>query len=359
MRFGQVGISLHQVLLRAAGWAPDEVVCSARDWLAQGRATEVAQAVVFVALAGRIPITPADLDVLQAVLQDDAANHDLLADLDVAASAAAPWWYTMSPAYPKRHAETPEDIPHSLDLTTDPTDIDHLGAIDAAAVTTVTGIEMDDLVDGLWRAWRFPAAPTPWPPPRRLYLVQATDPGSLPALTATMQRALTLAGETAPQVEAFTDADDLPPYQRTALAHSALLWTTRPTTSVRFAELFDPVDEVGGPGFAADRPTLDSRERREVLEYLEAASAVLTTTTLMDDVVNGRRRGAVPMNIRTDGAWVWTDAVTYYLRNYGLAPDPDLLQHIRTRRYDPPRVDAVAIHRALAALHAHTPGEDH
>jgi hypothetical protein len=137
-----------------------------------------------------------------------------------------------------------------------------------------------------------------------------------------------------------------------ALAHSALLWTVRPTNPIRIAGLFDPVDEVGGPGFAEDRPTLGDPESGDVLAYLEAARAVLTTTALMDDVVDDRRRGVVPMTVRTDGEWIWTDAVPYYLRHYGLAPDRQLLKHIRTRRYAVTAADAVAVHRALAALQA-------
>jgi hypothetical protein len=357
MRLGQLDSALHDVLLRVAGWAPDEIVYEARVWLSHGRAAEVAQAVVFAALAGRIPIAPVDLGVLRAALRDEAANRDQLADLDIA-PAAEPWWFAMSPVYPRRHSEEPEDVPHSLDLATDPADAHHQDDLDVAAVAAVTDTEMGGRAQGLWRAWRYPAAPTPWPPPRRLYLVQSSDPEPLPMLTASLQRALVQAGETAPQVEAFTDADNLPPYQRMALAHSALLWTTRPTTPIRIAELFDPVDEVGGPGFAADRPTLSAQERVDVLAYLEAASAVLTTTALMDDVVDERRRGVVPMNIRTDGQWIWTDAVSYYLRHYGLAPDRELLRHIRTCRYKLSAVDAVAVHRALAALQSQAPGED-
>jgi hypothetical protein len=357
MRSGQLDLALHHVLLRVAGWAPDEIVYEAREWLSHGRAAEVAQAVAFVVLSGRIPIEPADLDALDAALRDEAANHDQLAALDLG-SAAVPWWYAMSPVDPGRHSDGPQDVPHSLDLAADPADGYDLDDVDVAAVAAVTDTEVHGMADGLWRAWRCPAAPTPWPPPRRLFLVQAADAERLPMLTAELQRALVRAGEAAPQVEAFTDADNLPPYQRMALAHSALLWTTRPTTRIRIAELFDPVDEVGGPGFAADRPTLDDQERADVLAYLEAASAVLTTTALMDDVVNERRRGVVPMSIRTDGEWIWTDAVSYYLRYYGLAPDPELLRHIRTRRYNVPAVDTVAVHRALAALQTQAPDED-
>jgi hypothetical protein len=357
MRPGQLDIALHHVLLRLAGWAPDEIVYKAREWLSHGRAAEAAQIVVFAASAWRIPITSVDLDALAAALRDDDSNHDLLADLDRIA-VAEPWWYAMSPVRPRRQSEEPENVPHSLDLTADPADAHHLDALDVAAVAAVTDVEMSGTADALWRAWRYPAAPTPWPPPRRLFLLQASDPQRLPVLTAAMQRALVWAGEAAPQVEAFTDVDDLPLYQRMALAHSALLWTTRPTTLIRVADLFDPVDEVGGPGFAVNRATLDDQERGDVLAYLEAASTVLTTTALMDDVVNERRRGVVPMNVRTDGEWIWTDAVAYYVRHYGLAPDPGLHRHIRSRRYDVAAVDAVAVHRALAALHAHAPGED-
>ena len=151
---------------------------------------------------------------------------------------------------------------------------------------------------------------------------------------------------------------DLPPYQRTALGCSALLWTAQPTPDIQIAELFDPVDEVGGPGFAASRPTLEDSERGAVLAYLDAAGPLLTTTALMDDVMDQRHHGVVPMSFRTDGQWVWTDAIAYYLRHYKLAPDPQLLHHIRTRRYELSPVDAVAQHRALAALQALTSGED-
>jgi hypothetical protein len=50
--------------------------------------------------------------------------------------------------------------------------------------------------------------------------------------------------------------------------------------------------------------------------------------------MDNRRHAVVPMNFRTDGHWVWADAVAYYLRTYGLAPGADLLEHIRARQYE-------------------------
>ena len=42
----------------------------------------------------------------------------------------------------------------------------------------------------------------------------------------------------------------------------------------------------------------------------------------------------VPLTIRTDGEYVWTGPVTYYVQTYGVAPDPDFLAHVRAQGYE-------------------------
>ena len=57
------------------------------------------------------------------------------------------------------------------------------------------------------------------------------------------------------------------------------------------------------------------------------------------------------MNFRTDGAWAWPGAVAYYLREHGVPPDPDLVAHIRARRFTAPsEVPEPAKDLALAAI---------
>jgi hypothetical protein len=347
------------MLLRVAGWAPDELVSLAREWLARGHLVEVAQAVIYVALANRIPVTPEDADGLRAALSDADLDTDLLADLDLVEQVGMPC-FAMTPMHPGQHTDSDDEMPYTLDLTGDAAQRYAVDAVDRAIMAEAgSGVGDGPPVVGLWRTWRSPVVPTPWPPPRRLYLVQATpdDQEKLPNLAARLQRVLAAAGEDAPQVEVFVHVDDLPPYQRTALGSSALLWSARPAPSVLIADVFDRVDQVGGPGFTAARPILDGRERDDVLAYLEAGSPLLMTTALMDDVVEETRHGVVPMSFRTDGLWIWTDAAAYYLRQYGLAPDAELLDHIRAHRFETPTVDPVTQHRALAALQAQTPDD--
>jgi hypothetical protein len=57
-----------------------------------------------------------------------------------------------------------------------------------------------------------------------------------------------------------------------------------------------------------------------VLAYLESGTVIRSTAELRDDVVDPRRRAAVPWNFNTDGAWIWSDAIAYYLRVHALAP---------------------------------------
>ncbi|WP_035792345.1 hypothetical protein [Kitasatospora mediocidica] len=119
------------------------------------------------------------------------------------------------------------------------------------------------------------------------------------------------------------------------------------------ASVFDTVDPVTGPGFAADRPRIDdSVERAALLRYLQAGEAVLMTPMLMDDVVEPSRLAVVPMTYRTDSSWIWTDTVTYYLDRYALAPEPGLLAHLRARCAAgvTPEADADVLERAVAFI---------
>ncbi|MGW2014949.1 hypothetical protein [Streptomyces sp. NPDC001927] len=126
---------------------------------------------------------------------------------------------------------------------------------------------------------------------------------------------------------------------------------TDPTTpEFRLAAVFDHVDPDTGPGFAVDHPAVEDPELLGLLvERLNAGTPVLVTPVLMDDVLNPERRAEVPMNFRTDGTWVWTDTVTYYLEQYALAPEPGLLAHLSSPDYAiPGPLDQEAVERAVA-----------
>jgi hypothetical protein len=121
-------------------------------------------------------------------------------------------------------------------------------------------------------------------------------------------------------------------------------------TDIRIARVF------AGPGAragdAAHRWIADSEERERIAAYLEAGAPILTTTALIADLLDPARGKAVAASYRTDGMWVWSDALMYYTREHSLAPEDDFCTHIRARRYACSRPDAAAQDAALDVLYA-------
>ncbi|MEU4339254.1 hypothetical protein AB0F59_32175 [Micromonospora lupini] len=344
--------AFHLLLLRMSGRLPDGLICACRRWLAEGEIVEIAQAVLFGALAGRVPMTDDDAHLLSGTLADAGEETDALADIERVLIDPQPL-YGLAPVSPQELAEHGDRVPYSIDLTVP---YDGPGAADETDHTAVATVraqcEEGAPLRALWRAWRFPTMEARWPPPRRIYLLQADAEAALPALAAGLQDALELVGESDPQVEVFRDADELPAYQRTALGFSTLLWTATPAVAPLVARVYDIFDPQLGPGFDPAHSRIEGEERDRVLSYLGEGAPLLITATRSPDVVDPTAGEVVPTGFFTDGRWIWTEAVAYYLRVYGLAPDPDMLDAIRAQGYLPPDVDTAALHRALSTLYS-------
>lgn len=175
----------------------------------------------------------------------------------------------------------------------------------------------------LWRAWQL----LPDQDPLRVYVLESSTPATLPIPMAVYERG------TKP-------SDEI----RSVRNAGALLWTREQAPPVRLARVFDHDGR-----FAADHPVLEGETLSRVAAYLEAGAPVLGTASCLPDVVTPERGAVVPMSYRTDGRWLWTDSVTYYLREYGLAPEPDLLSHVAAAG-SLPAPEPADEHRALALL---------
>ncbi|MFI5591589.1 ferredoxin [Amycolatopsis sp. NPDC051758] len=123
---------------------------------------------------------------------------------------------------------------------------------------------------------------------------------------------------------------------------------------VRTPRIYDGLDAAGKP--LIRRQPLVPAEAERVLAYLDAAPVILASRSYGPDAFAPDRDDAVPMNFRTDGAWAWPGAVAYYLREHGVPPDPDLVAHIRARRFTAPsEVTEEATDQALAAITGERP----
>ena len=166
--------------------------------------------------------------------------------------------------------------------------------------------------------------------PYRVYIVQVEDPGIIDELSADLLDAVPDSADAGVEIVALDD--ELSPYQGAALDESLLLWAAEMEPEFVVAQVFDFADPITGPGFAPDHPLIDDpAERSLLLDYLRGGHPVLTTTETMTDILDPQAGDVVPTSFRTDGEWIWTETVQYYLDRHGLAPDARLSEHIATQ----------------------------
>lgn len=113
---------------------------------------------------------------------------------------------------------------------------------------------------------------------------------------------------------------------------AAALGDAAPADGLRLARVFDLTAPDGRPGMAAAHERVTSVEERiALLHALRAAPIAVHALGPEPDRVEPARGPVVPAGFRTDGVWVWSDQIAYYLDRYGLAPEPGLRHHLTAR----------------------------
>ncbi|MEZ0112530.1 hypothetical protein ABH920_006552 [Catenulispora sp. EB89] len=123
---------------------------------------------------------------------------------------------------------------------------------------------------------------------------------------------------------------------------------TGPT--IRIARVFDGADAAGAGIFDPGHPTVDAETRELLLRHLDGGASLMSTTEQHADVRDPDLGPVVPIGFRTDGTWIWNDALTYYVRNYGLAPEPEFVAHMAGLGFTCPKVSDAMTRTALGIL---------
>jgi hypothetical protein len=117
------------------------------------------------------------------------------------------------------------------------------------------------------------------------------------------------------------------------------------------ARVFDGESAAGRPWFSPGRLRIADRDRRErIARYLTGGRMAVRASGRTRDPLDPGSGNVVPLNIFTDGVWVWQEALAHYVRGRGVAPELALLCHIEERGCRPPATvsdDAVAAAAAL------------
>ncbi|HWD06645.1 MAG TPA: glycohydrolase toxin TNT-related protein [Amycolatopsis sp.] len=122
----------------------------------------------------------------------------------------------------------------------------------------------------------------------------------------------------------------------------------QPGPHFRIARIFDTIGPAGRP--VINRPELDTAEQDRLLEYLDHAPVVVQDRGYDIDRLAQTPEATVPVAFHSDGQWIWPAAVNFYLRQYGVSPEADLVEHIRANGFKQPPVDDLALQGAAAYL---------
>jgi hypothetical protein len=119
----------------------------------------------------------------------------------------------------------------------------------------------------------------------------------------------------------------------------------------RFVAVVDQITDAGVPVVSETRGTVeDGAERERIRRYLDAGEVIQAVNGFAVDLFDQTKGEVVPMHTRTDGTWVWSDAVGYYLDTYGLALEPDFYRFVTEHDYTCPTPDRSQLTAAARAL---------
>ncbi|WP_425425350.1 glycohydrolase toxin TNT-related protein [Amycolatopsis saalfeldensis] len=122
----------------------------------------------------------------------------------------------------------------------------------------------------------------------------------------------------------------------------------QPGPHFRIARIFDTIGPAGRP--VINRPDLEVAEQDRLLDYLDHAPLVVQERGYDIDRLAPAPEATVPVAFHSDGQWIWPAAVNFYLQRYGVSPENDLVEHIRSNGFQLPPVDDLALQGAAAYL---------
>ncbi|MEU6267866.1 hypothetical protein [Saccharopolyspora shandongensis] len=285
-------LARHELLLQFSPMLPDDVVWQARQWLAAGQWSHAVRLIAQVFLDWGQSLPPETREtLLDGVDEATVARVALLEDGVDFTLVTWDFW-----------AEREGDA----------------DVAETCAATVREYLESQPGKHTAWQVWRLPEGGEERTA-RLIHLVE-TEKGLHPRLLAAeLADRLWQAGLASPQVEVFRSESPLDPfYHAPALVQGREIYGVGPQPTIELAQ-FDEESEEREPAGA---------ERDGQVAYLKSAEPLTDDDDLVPDVLADGEEPVVPVTLRTDGSWIWSDLTTYYLEKHGIALPPGLRAHI-------------------------------
>jgi hypothetical protein len=87
--------------------------------------------------------------------------------------------------------------------------------------------------------------------------------------------------------------------------------------------------------FISDKP-YDDKQR--VIDYLRAGNILIACAGVVHDVLDEDKKVAGVPNVVTDGEWLWSGDLPYYIENYNVKPPQEMLLHMESNGWTVPKL---------------------
>lgn len=91
--------------------------------------------------------------------------------------------------------------------------------------------------------------------------------------------------------------------------------------------------DPNGPSLPDARERIPPIERPRIAGYLRGGSVLASTGRAVGDWFETSNTAVAPMNIRTDGVWVWPGDLAFYVERYGVAVPEELVAFMASRSW--------------------------
>lgn len=122
---------------------------------------------------------------------------------------------------------------------------------------------------------------------------------------------------------------------------------------MRFLSVFDQNSPT--PAIDPTRDRLDSATCTRLGAYLRAGVPLMATTQRVADVLTGSPAPVVPISIHTDGKYVWSMAVAYYVETHQISPGQEFMAHCASNEWTVPGLSSAEVDEGLAFVNASRP----
>jgi hypothetical protein len=94
----------------------------------------------------------------------------------------------------------------------------------------------------------------------------------------------------------------------------------------------------------------EGQDEEKLLNYLRGNTVLAATAAMVDDVLDPQETAVAPLELVTDGAWVWPRDLAYYLERYHVALPLQFLLQIELHNWVQPQLTAQDLEQVEAAF---------